>query len=680
MTSHSRNSDCPSRPRTRCACVLAIAGAFACAADPVRVDAAQARDAGADITELPLEELLDLQIYSASRFAQSTREAPSAARVITSAEIRAQGWRTLAEALASLPGLYTSYYRTYAYLGARGFLRPGDYDSRFLLLVDGVRVNDPVYDQAPIGTDGPVDMRLIERIEYVPGPGSSAFGSNAFFGVINVVTRSARDAPGASATVEAGSLGRRGGMVQYGSSDGNGRGWLVAGSRMRRDGGDLYFHEFATSADGDGIARGLDDVAVDRVFVKAAAGNASLTVAHAVQTKGDPTASYGQMFGDPRSQARDARTLADLSINGTLNPELAWNAHVFAGNYDYRGTYVYAPAPGPVNYDTADARWVGVGMQAVYTGWARHKLVFGFDGQRDIRRDLGNYDLDPDVVYLDRRSTNTHLGPFIQDEIEIRPDLRLNAGLRFDHTSAGGSDLSPRAALIYAPDADTTLKALFGSAYRAPNFYETSYTVPGEGGQIGNEELDSERIRTTEIVWSQRLRARTALTASLFHYDVRNLISQVVAEDDDLLTFANRGRVTAAGFEVAVDHAWSNGASARASYSFADVQDSDGQPLHNSPRALVKLGLVAPIAQGRLSLALDARYVGSRLGDAGRVDPYAVVDLSVRYPAIRDHLELGLKLSNLFDARYGDPPGPAFAQGEIEQDRRTVLLEASYRY
>jgi iron complex outermembrane receptor protein len=635
--------------------------------------------AGADISALPLEALLDLEIYSASRFAQKTSEAPSAARVITAAEIQAQGWRTLAEALASLPGVFTSYDRTYTYLGARGFLRPGDYDSRFLLLVDGVRLNDPVYDQAPVGTDFPVDMRLVERIEYVPGPGSSAFGSNAFFGVINVVTRRGNDAPGVLAVIEAGSLGQRGAAAQYGWSDGAGREMIVAGSRARSDGDTLYFREFDTPETHSGIARDLDDAVVDRLFLKAAVGNASFMLARGAQTKGDPTASYEQLFGDPRSQARDVRTIADLGFRGTASPDLEWSAHMFAGRYDYLGTYVYAEPPGPLNYDSASARWAGIGAQVVYTGWPGHKVVLGIDGQRDSRR-LGNYDREPDAIFLDHRSTNTHLGPFIQDEFEIRDDLRVNAGLRFDHTTAAGADLSPRAALIYAPSAETTLKALLGSAYRAPNSYETSYTMLGEGGQIGNGDLDSEQIRTAEFVWSQRLGTSTMMTSSLFRYDVRDLVSQVLDENSGLLKFVNHGRVTAEGLEVALDHVWSNGATARASYSFADVDDSTGQPLQNSPRTLVKLGLITPVAGGRMLLGLDARYIGSRVGEAGRVDPYAVVDLALRFPKIGEHLELALKLRNLFDERYGDPPGPAFAQAEIEQDGRTVLFEASYRY
>lgn len=659
---------------------IAVAVALVLTGTAIRPAVAQSAHAGADLAALPLEELLDMQIYSASRFAQTTSEAPSAARVITAAEIRAQGWRTLAEALASLPGLYTGYDRTYAYLGARGFLRPGDYDSRFLLLVDGVRLNDPIYDQAPVGTDFLTDMRLVERIEYVPGPGSSAFGSNAFFGVINVVTRRAPDAQGMIATMEAGSLGQRGASAQHGWSDGAGREALVAASHTRSDGGTLYFREFDTPETHGGIARGLDDAVVDRLFLKAAVGNTSFMLAHATQTKGDPTASYGQLFGDPRSEARDSRTIADFGVHGVVSPELEWSAHVFAGRYDYLGTYVYAEPPGPINYDRADARWAGIGVQAVYTGWSRHKVVVGFDGQYDSRRDLANYDREPDATYLAHHGTNTHLGPFIQDEFAIRDDLRLSTGLRYDHTTVAGAELSPRAALIYAPTARTTVKALVGSAYRAPNSYETSYTVLGEGGQLGNGDLDSERIRTAELVWSQRIDTGTTMTASLFRYDVRDLISQVLDEDSGLLTFANRGRVTAQGMEVAVDHVWGNGASARASYSFADVEDSAGQPLQNSPRALVKLGLVAPLARDRLLLGLDARYVGSRIGMAGRVDPYTVVDLALRWPAIGDRLELALKLRNVFDERYGDPPGPAFSQGEIEQDGRTVLFEASYRY
>jgi len=655
------------------ACVLAIA---------LPVQATETKDnIPTDISTLPLEQLLDLQIYSASRFPQKTREAPSAARVITADEIRTHGWRTLADALSSLPGLFTSYDRTYTYLGARGFLRPGDYDSRFLLLVDGVRVNDPVYDQAPVGTDFLVDMNLVERIEYVPGPGSSSFGSNAFFGVINVITKRGREAPGAQATVEAGSLGYRGAAAQYGWADGKDHDLLLAASRTHSDGNTLHFPEFDTPENNGGVARGLDDLDVRRAFLKANVGDVSIMLAHASQTKGDPTASYDQLFGDARSQARDTRTIGDVNYHGAGSDTFDWSARLFAGRYDYYGSFVYAPPPGPLNHDVATARWYGTEIQGVYTGWERHKVVVGLDARRDNRRDLSNFDKDPYELFLNSRSTNTHLGPFVEDEFTIRDDLRLNAGLRYDHTTASDSNTSPRFALIYAPTPATTLKALWGRAYRAPNAYETSYTMLGEGGQIGNPELDSERIRTAELVWSQRLGTGTALTTSVFRYDIRDLISQQLDPDSGLLIFTNSGHVRSEGLEVALDRVFDNGITARASYSYADVDDIlTGQALQNSPRSLLKLGLTAPMAETGLVAGVDARYVDSRLGEDARIGAYELVDLTLTWPVVQERVELALSVRNVFDKRYSDPPGPAFIQNAIEQDGRTVLFRASFRY
>lgn len=94
-----------------------------------------------DLTELPLEQLMQVQVSSASKYAQPASEAPASMSVITAADIKAYGWRTLADILRSLPGLYTNYDRSYTELGARGFLRAGDYDTRFLLLIDGYRTD-----------------------------------------------------------------------------------------------------------------------------------------------------------------------------------------------------------------------------------------------------------------------------------------------------------------------------------------------------------------------------------------------------------------------------------------------------------------------------------------------------------------------------------------------------------
>ena len=101
-----------------------------------------------DLTDLSLEDLMKVVVVSASKFAQTSTQAPSAVQVLTAEDIRLHGWRTLAEALGSLPGLYASNDRAFGFLGARGFMVPGDYNMRFLLLLDGQPLNDNLYGQA----------------------------------------------------------------------------------------------------------------------------------------------------------------------------------------------------------------------------------------------------------------------------------------------------------------------------------------------------------------------------------------------------------------------------------------------------------------------------------------------------------------------------------------------------
>ena len=128
--------------------------------------------------------------------------------IVTAEDIRTFGWRTLAEALTSVRGFYTTNDRNYTYVGVRGFGRPSDYNNRVLVLVNGHRFNDNVYDQALVGNEFPIDLALVERIEIIRGPGSALYGTSAFFAVINVVAASGRR--GRRQRVE-----RRGGQLRH---------------------------------------------------------------------------------------------------------------------------------------------------------------------------------------------------------------------------------------------------------------------------------------------------------------------------------------------------------------------------------------------------------------------------------------------------------------------------------
>src|ERR1044071_8838784 len=204
-----------------------------------------------DLTEVPLETLMQMEVptvYSASKFEQKTTEAPSSISVVKADEIKLYGYRTLADVLRSLQGFYVSYDRNYAFLGTRG-INLGDFNSRTLVLVDGHRINNNLTDGAYIDTAFILDVDLIDRVEVIRGPGSVLYGNNAFFGVINVVTRKGKQLDGVEASAEYGGFDTWKGRVTLGKAFTNGIEVLLSGSFYDSEGEDkLFYKEFNTPA------------------------------------------------------------------------------------------------------------------------------------------------------------------------------------------------------------------------------------------------------------------------------------------------------------------------------------------------------------------------------------------------------------------------------------------------
>src|ERR1700732_3736591 len=177
---------------------------------------AQNNSASPSLLDKSLEELMNIQIdtvYGVSRFRQKVTEAPASVTIVTSEEIQKYGYRTLADILRNVPGFYVTYDRNYSYLGLRGYGPPGDYNSRIAVLIDGHRLNDNLYDGALIGTEFPIDVDLIERVEVIRGPNSSLYVASAFLGVVSVITKRGKDMPGVSVAGEVASYGTYKGRV-----------------------------------------------------------------------------------------------------------------------------------------------------------------------------------------------------------------------------------------------------------------------------------------------------------------------------------------------------------------------------------------------------------------------------------------------------------------------------------
>lgn len=631
------------------------------------------------MTALSLEELLSVEVYSASKFVQKTSEAPAAVSVVTATDIKTYGYRTLADILASARGMFVTGDRNYQYLGVRGFNRPGDYNSRILLLVDGYRVNDANYDTASIGQEFFLDVDLIERVEIVRGPGSSIYGSNAFFGVVNVITRRGHDFNGPEVAGEIASFGGHKERLSYGKQFDNGAELLLSATNQDSRGQDLFFPEFDTPANNNGIARNLDRDHAQRVFGKLSVGGFSLSAAHSERTKGVPTASFGTVFNDSRTQTKDSQTMVDLGYYGPLSERLDLSGRVYYGSYFYDATFPWDQPPVTVNKDKAWAEWWGA--EARLTGrYGKHKLVAGVEYQDNYRQDQKNYDLVPAATYIDEKHRSQRRALYLQDELSLSDGLIFNGGLRYDSYSGVGDTVNPRLAMIYSPQPATALKFLYGTAFRTPNAYELYYAdATTAKASLG---LKPEKIASYEFLAEHQLRSNFRLTAGFFQNDIRNLISQIV-DTDGLTVFRNRGGVVRTrGAEFEAEHAWSDERRLRASYAMQVTRDqaSDAE-LENSPRHLAKLNYSFPVFGDALRAGAELHYTGRRRTLAGASTAgFGTASLTLQARKLAPGLVLSASVYNLFDKRYADPARPEHVQDMIVQDGRSFRLKLTYRF
>lgn len=653
--------------------------AFRLAASGLFVLSAGAAADAADLTELPLEQLMTLEVTTASKFSQTLREAPSAVTVISADDIRAYGHRTLADVLRSIPGLYVSNDRDYSYISARGFSRPGDYNSRLLLLVDGHRLNEGIYDSALVGTEFILDVDLIERVEFAPGPGSAIYGGNAFFGVINVITRKGRNIGGTEIAASAASYQTGSVRVTYGQRAANGLEVLLSASALGSNGQNLYFPEYA--ATNNGVAENLDGDRNKQFFGKFSYGSWSLETGYSSRTKDIPTAAFFQVFNQPGARTTDNQFFTNLRYETALTPTLELQANAGYGRYTYDGQYMY----GWTNRDHSLGDWWSTELRLLSRAFSGHKLLVGGEYRRDLHRDQENYDLDPYFVNLHDNRSRRAYALYVQDEWALTGSTLVNLGVRHDGSDTDESATNPRFALIQKFSTGTTGKLLYGSAFRSPNVYEKYYVTGIAYKQ--SPDLASETINTLELVLEHYLSQDFRISASLFSYRINNLITLTTDPSDMLLVFRNVGEVTARGAELSAERVWAGGTRLRASYTRQDAEDKDtGQWLVNSPHHLTKLNISTPVAVGWYT-GLELQYVSERLTPFGNtVGDYTVANLTLRTDRLLKNLDVSASIYNLFDNGYADPPSEEHADDlgrnltAIPQNGRNFRLKLNYRF
>jgi outer membrane receptor for ferrienterochelin and colicins len=613
-----------------------------------------------ELDDMSLEELSNVQVYSASKHAQSTSEAPASVTVITRDEIQRYGYRTLADILRSVRGLYITYDRIYRYVGVRGFGRPSDFNTRVLLLVDGHRINDNLYDQAMIGTEFWVDIDLIERVEVIRGPSSSLYGANAFFGIINVITRKPEDVKNLEFSFEPASLGTYKGRATYGN-DFHGVETLLSASFYNRL-GPMSLDTFTNAP-----TYGDTDDSRD-IFVSLSHDGFTLQAVSGYRDKGTGASTGTASFTDSRLHSIDQHHYIDLTYKHSFSHN--WNLlnRSYYDRYAFKGAFLSFSAASSLVVSYGIGRWWGDEVQVNHTFFKKHEVTFGTELRDNVKQYQASYTINPSTVFPPDERTSQDWAFYAQDAYTIVRPLTLSAGIRFDKYGSFNWTANPRVALIYHPVEKSVFKVLYGSAFRPPNAFETVGVAPIQ------PPLFPETIKSVEGIWEQGLSQRYRATVDVFRNNISNLITS-----DANLVFSNLDNVRSTGAEVELEGRFSGGLMGKVSYGYTQAKDGQTQQiLSNSPAHLVKLNLSVPLFKKFLYASTAAQYESSRTTSVGnRLGGFPVFDFSIFTPE-RHHLELSVSVYNLLDKSYSLPT--ANGTGALQQDGRTVLGKITWRF
>ncbi len=625
------------------------------------------------------DEFLDLlaqenQVFAASRYVQTIAETPANVSIISRDDISRFGYRTIADALSSLPGFYNAASQWPA-LGIRGIAVPGDFGSRVLYMVNGMPLYEPTYGGFFLEY---LDIASIERIEVVRGSGSALYGSGAVMGIVNLITRNGHDAPGQAAHVEASSHNA---YTLYGSAAGVLGDDLDAFSSVSVGGSkgrDIYLAEYGGTAIGNSGYENL------RVFGRVSNQDFWVQALYVDGSKRDPLASYGTVFNSDKLLLRERFGTLELGINRRLSNDAILTGRVYAFDVSERGDYPYKNNPAttsdPADYiNVTDIMSQTFGMELRYDQFvsANHHMLSGLE----VKRVLGHYEVGNQpttarsgLIEAQASPSYSQYSLFVQDEWRLDERRKITMGARYD-TYSGFSEgvnshISPRVAYVQDFGGGHTGKLIFGEAFRAPTIYESLYTdtTPAGGTTLWrNPNLKPEIARTLEAVWERELRQGINYSVSTYITQLRNTPKQTPLDVFEGKTCANPGTCNqyqnsqgvqeVIGVEGAAKWKRDDGL---ISYASVTLQKSSEQPdadsLTSSPRYLLKGGLSYPALWQRWNASIEIQVVGDtdgRLNQNGTkttaTPTYFLINASFGNVRIGNNWRASLRINNLFD-------------------------------
>jgi iron complex outermembrane receptor protein len=559
-------------------------------------------------------------------------------------------------------------------LGTRG-VSLGDFNDRILLLVDGHRVNNNYNDGAAIGTDFILDVDLIDRVEIIRGPGSVLYGNNAFFGVVNVITRQGKQVNGVEVSGEYGSFDTYKARATFGKLFTNGVSLLLSGTYYDSAGQDaLFYKEFNTPAQDNGVARNMDGGSFESAFGSLGYGDVSLEGAFINREKVNPTAQYQTTFNDPHLKPTDQQGYATLRYVHSFDEVMDLAARVYYDQKDFSISYPYDTA---VYQEEDMGKWWGAELTLSKRLWDRHVLTLGAEYRDDFEQ--ASRVFDAKKTYSNLHTNQQSFGVYAQGDFAVLTNLHFTGGVRYDQVGDFDPAINPRLALIYNPFPKSTFKAIYGSAFRAPSFYEVS---------TSDHNLQPEDITSYELVYEQGIGSHLRSSVSGYYNQMNNLL---VFSSGSFTNF----NADTTGMELALEGFWAIGIRGRASYSLQNTRNTTvAWDMPDSPNQMVKFNLSVPLVRDKVFAGVEWLYSSNRRSlhttTDGNGQPltvqgenaagFGVVNLTLFSQNLIKNLEFSASVYNVLDHQYSDPASSFHTQDLIQQDGRTFRLKLTYRF
>lgn len=491
-------------------------------------------------TEIP-------SVNTVTHLPQPKSETPAAVTIIDREMIHASGARTLPEVFRLVPGMQIAHSSgaessvTYHGLSDR-------YARRMQVLVDGRSVYG-AWQRSVIWPTINIAIEDIERIEVMRGPNTVAYGANAFFATINIITDHSSQTKGSTMKLAAGDNDIRDGFARYGTDF---------------DGGSIRFSAEYKSDDG---LEGFTNRYQQRSFN--------------LRTDLQPTANDNLMFqygiGETNVQLGDNSILFPNDTNGGSEShyELLHWTHTLRDDgevglkfYHNQISINAAQLSGPVAFPPP----IGVAQVPINITATEHRYDFelqhilpAFDGWRFVWGVGASEDNARSDYYFTTTDTfkNESSRLFANMEWKATKDAVVNAGLMWENTDIAGTNLSPRLALNYHLNNHHTLRAIFSKAIRTPSLFEEHGDLRFQYMNFlvnhlynNNGDLEAEKLTTFELGYlAQTPKPNTSIDIRLYRDEITDYINLISIPSPDLtdnvaLSYRNEGEITIDGIDI----------------------------------------------------------------------------------------------------------------------------------